>query len=1084
MQTEMNIWLRILSMILTLALLISCVPNQVYAMAGDALAVLMEPEETAETIETPNETKRGVYEVTERREANVKHFALEDGTYTAAMYGSVVHTQDAEGNWQDIDNRLSDSGSEFSTSNARIKFAKKITGSENLFTLHDGNRKITMSLNNAIKKTTGAVTNHTTEFNSETTQLQKLMTLDNLSSEILYADILDGVDLQYVVESLNVKENIIVKERKDSYRYTFTIALNNLEAEMAEDGSVRIYDPNAMETVYNIPAGFMYDANGEYSTAVTYTLKNSGNGKYSLTVTADAGWINAIGRAFPVIIDPTVTITSSYGNFEKTFIQTKYPYDTGKDQIFLAVGNYKTAYIKPNTLPQLPSDAYIINAQLSVSRYSLFDNDICCTSLNLGTYPVISDWSRETLDYYHMSHEDMGQIVNRAYDSKNGANSYNYTWDITQHVLDWYNSHDYNFGLAIKVVNPPSDASDDEYRFLLGTDTLPAIAITYKAVSGIEDYWSYSLQSAGSTGNGYVNNATGALNYLIGTIATTDSLFAYMPTLIYDSHYAGKFFLTSYAKVPYDTELVGRGFKINMFETIRYEWHGSLDSYYVWNDADGTDHYFKRKGYIDGVATYTDMDGLNLTLKLYADHYTITDQDGTVRYFRNGSDTEIGLSGGILESITDKFGNQLKFILGEKGKISEIQVIPNGEDPITMLTLHYNQNGLLNKIINSEALQRVEFYYSEDGNPGSGSMNATGYLTEIRHIYEYVTVAQCQYAYDADGKLIGVYDVNGGDILLYAYDDNRVVEVQQLHGSAGDVGQKVTYDYGDGYTEIRSSGADDSFGTDDDIISAYVFDDYARCVCNYSMDSLRTKIYGASTGEYETNENAKNSIKSITTLGGVSSNYLFNGGFEQLDSTGREAKGWVRYGNVSYTIASNGQKAHDHNNAQFFVTAGGTGKLYQYVKLQAGDYTLSADFETATANGVNVTLNILKVDSGEMLPENIPVNEVMIATGPMNSDLAFTIFESGIYQVYIEVTCDNTVNENGAKVYVDNVMLENRHGASGYSMVEFGNFEDFSCDENGTPMFDYLDTWSCSGAYLKDDETVLGKALYFNQNSR
>ena len=238
MQREKNIWLRVLSMILTLALLISCVPNQVYAMAGEALAGLLEQEETAETIETPNKTKRGVYEVTERREANVKHFALEDGTYTAVMYGSAVHTPDAEGNWRDIDNRLSDSGSEFSTSNARIKFAKKITGNENLFTLHDSNRKITMSLNNAIKKTTGVVTNHTTEFDSDATQLQKLMTLDNLSSEILYADILDGVDLQYVVESLNVKENIIVKERKDSYQYTFIIALNNLEAEMAEDGSV------------------------------------------------------------------------------------------------------------------------------------------------------------------------------------------------------------------------------------------------------------------------------------------------------------------------------------------------------------------------------------------------------------------------------------------------------------------------------------------------------------------------------------------------------------------------------------------------------------------------------------------------------------------------------------------------------------------------------------------------------------------------------------------------------------------------------------------------------------------------------
>ena len=242
MQTEKNLWLRVLSMILTLALLISCVPNQVYAMAGEALADLLERGETVETIETPNNSKRGVYEVVERREANVKHFALEDGSYTAVMYNSAVHTQDAEGNWQDIDNRLAASGSEFSTSNARIKFAKKITGNENLFTLHDGDRKITMSLNNAVKKTTGAVTNHMTEFDSEATQLQKLMTLDNLSSEILYADILDGVDLQYVITGTNIKENIIIKEEKENYSFAFTLKLNNMEARLQEDNSITIYD--------------------------------------------------------------------------------------------------------------------------------------------------------------------------------------------------------------------------------------------------------------------------------------------------------------------------------------------------------------------------------------------------------------------------------------------------------------------------------------------------------------------------------------------------------------------------------------------------------------------------------------------------------------------------------------------------------------------------------------------------------------------------------------------------------------------------------------------------------------------------
>ena len=42
----------------------------------------------------------------DERDENTKHFRHMDGTYTAAMYAEPVHFRDAEGRWQDIDNRL------------------------------------------------------------------------------------------------------------------------------------------------------------------------------------------------------------------------------------------------------------------------------------------------------------------------------------------------------------------------------------------------------------------------------------------------------------------------------------------------------------------------------------------------------------------------------------------------------------------------------------------------------------------------------------------------------------------------------------------------------------------------------------------------------------------------------------------------------------------------------------------------------------------------------------------------------------------------------------------------------------------
>lgn len=47
-----------------------------------------------------------LYEVDDLREESEKHFRMSDGTYIAVSYGEAVHYQDADGNWQEIDNTL------------------------------------------------------------------------------------------------------------------------------------------------------------------------------------------------------------------------------------------------------------------------------------------------------------------------------------------------------------------------------------------------------------------------------------------------------------------------------------------------------------------------------------------------------------------------------------------------------------------------------------------------------------------------------------------------------------------------------------------------------------------------------------------------------------------------------------------------------------------------------------------------------------------------------------------------------------------------------------------------------------------
>ena len=97
-------------MILTLALLISCIPNQVYALAGEALADLLEATDTAvlqpgTTSESTLSTARIVSEDTSRRGEFYKEYIMNNGLRYATVYPSAIHYEEG-GQWKDIDNTL------------------------------------------------------------------------------------------------------------------------------------------------------------------------------------------------------------------------------------------------------------------------------------------------------------------------------------------------------------------------------------------------------------------------------------------------------------------------------------------------------------------------------------------------------------------------------------------------------------------------------------------------------------------------------------------------------------------------------------------------------------------------------------------------------------------------------------------------------------------------------------------------------------------------------------------------------------------------------------------------------------------
>lgn len=291
----------LLALILSWALLLSgIVPLSYFSFAtAEFSAETSIPEDTREPT--------ALYELTELRQADTKYIQMSDGTVRALVYDTAVHRPDGQGGYTEIDNRLSQNEDGIVNTNARIKFSKKITGKGTLFTLHEGNRKITLSLPGAVKKTPATVVHNGTTNKKAATKLEELSTLSKTVSSVSYRNILPQTDIEYILQGNNIKENIVVNAPKERYSYTFELELCNLTAARTSAGEITLRDGE--ETVYTLPAPFMYDADGKYSEAVDYTLTPSnGNGKYTLTVTADEGWLNAEERVFPVTIDPTITV--------------------------------------------------------------------------------------------------------------------------------------------------------------------------------------------------------------------------------------------------------------------------------------------------------------------------------------------------------------------------------------------------------------------------------------------------------------------------------------------------------------------------------------------------------------------------------------------------------------------------------------------------------------------------------------------------------------------------------------------------------------------------------------------------------
>ena len=788
--------LAVLLTVLTVIGIFSCATT-VWAEEYNEYVETKEYEEKllTETVALESEKAEIVCEVEEKREEYSKTYKRADGSYTTVVSQTPIHTL-KDGEWKEIDNSLKTEGEILKNTDGSfdIEFPETISENEKITVTNNG-ESIAFSVNN-IDNSSAVVT--TPEVDGKDIIEEDL---SKTVSEITYESIDKNTDVQYVVSSGFVKENIIVNDKaglKDTY--SFDIEKGNLTAVLDESNNLT-FKNEKKEVVFTIPAPVMTDANNAVSYDIDVKVENADKSVLTLAYTPSKEWLNSNDRAYPVVIDPVIVLP----DVDDTLIE---------DTVIL--GGTGDAEVE-NTNFSNSVEGYIINTQeargevlvkINLDTFSFCkDPNVEVTDFNyLGTgyavggnvlaKPINGTWNSKTITYDDVypsdgstpviTYED--EIVDyftgvSQNDSTSGVTLY---FNITELFKEWIRGERANNGFALIAENEQTTGA-----FFLAGDHTPAsktytfntfCSIDYIDTSANNEAYEYLTQEIGRAGTASINTFTRGFSLtrsdlaLFGNIMPVNINFSYNGSFnnlieLYVSmlELAGEEGLPEF---PYGNNWLP-SYLQTIFQVSEYQYQVFV--------GDGTIAVFN--------CEEETSDGITVT--------TFTEDD---------TSTAIGYELEIIDQSASESYENLKLIspsgettyFNEEGFIREIhEGTANPDGSYDKMTVECDSDNLL-KIdhITDGAGRKYDFVYDEE----------LGLLTEINCLAADGTQIKAGstdedlkilYNYDEDRNLIDV-TYPDGKYVMYDYENGNLVKVTNID----DYNIEYTYDSLDKVTMI------------------------------------------------------------------------------------------------------------------------------------------------------------------------------------------------------------------------------------------------------------------------------------------
>lgn len=814
--------------------------------------------------------------------------------------------------------------------------------------------------------------------------------VEKISSRLTYDGIYEDTDIIFDLNSNQVKESIVLNTYRESLKgYIYMLEVGDLTPVLLEGGEIELRDADGEDVVMYMPAPYLIDAAGATCFDINVSLEGE-NGKYVLAYELPREWLADSERQWPVVLDPAVLANTHVSNIKDTTVYTK-TYLTHTKGI-LALGYYTDrglarSYIKYQNLPELTAADVIVNASLTM--YKPYNSATVTSTIEV--HKVNGDWASDTITW------DTQPAINATVEDFVISKAAGfYTWDITDIARSWY--EDANYGLMLKYPEAEENvttASWKEFYSSEGADYryLPNVLITFRNNNGLESYWDYTTSSAGRAGTGYVNQYTGNLVWIRDDIGFGGNRMPVTISHVYNANDSTENLFG-----------MGYGWRTNFNQRV-YHWDEdtAYGDYYVWEDSDGTDHYFL----YESSKTYKDEDGLELTLTTGGsgtEKYCIKDKNGNASYFdtygrltkqTNNQATKSNItitytttSGLLISTITDGAGRVYSFTY-TNNLLSKIAYKGKGTSEITYVNFGYTNSNLTSVTDKDSKVSR----------------------------YTYTTNNLMSSAQDIDG-----YKINYAYTTTTAGEPNRIKTITEYSGSTAGGVLNITYAHNQTkFTDYNGNVQIVQFNNMGNTIS--IQDDQGRAqYAQYAINDP-TKPDDAATTATRTTSTAKgNQLLLASKLQNTVGNVLKDSSFESstlwtatssavtraIDSTNK----YMGAKSLKMVRSSAGTAAGVYSTA-FSVASGET-------------YTFSAYVKT----GTGAAYLALHDGSTTVVSETLAAN-----SGWTRLEVSYTNTSSAAKSVTARL-----MTAAAGTTYMDCAQVEKAPTASRYNLIENGDF--------------------------------------------